>query len=294
MTRVLVTGANGFVGRPCVSRLLEAGYEVHAVSRRPPPWPKVTWHQGDLLRPGVARELVRAIRPSHLLALAWCTEPGVYWTSPENAQWLTSGIELAEAFVAAGGRRAVFTGSCAEYDWRHGLCSEELTPKAPATPYGRCKLALSEALAPLFTGVSWSWARLFFLYGPFEPSQRLIPSVIRALLAETEIACTDGRQQRDFLYVDDAAEALVRLLGREHRGPINVASGRAVAVREVAERIGEKLKAAHLIRFGARNAVEEPVVLADTRALFSALEWQPSFTLSQGLDSTIDWWRKHP
>src|SRR4051812_47979331 len=108
MKRVLVTGANGFVGRPCVARLLEAGFEVHAVSRAPQPPGEVRWHACDLLSVGAARQLIDAVRPTHLLGLAWCTTPGVYWTSPQNADWLRSGMELADAFAASGGQRAVF------------------------------------------------------------------------------------------------------------------------------------------------------------------------------------------
>jgi nucleoside-diphosphate-sugar epimerase len=293
MKRILVTGGNGFLGRPCLARLLEAGFEVHAVSRGAPAAAGVTWHRGDLLVTGVARELVKAVRPSHLLALAWCTEPGVYWTSPENTEWMRAGVELGEAFAESGGERAVFAGTCAEYDWRHGVCSEAVTPTAPATLYGRCKHLLAQSLAAIFQtrGISWSWGRLFFLYGPGEPAERFIPSVIRSLLAGREIACTEGRQLRDFLYVDDAASAMVRLLQSDHAGPLNIASGSAVSVREVAETIGEKLSAPQLLGFGKRPSNEEPYVLADTR-LLAALGWRPAFDLGAGLDRAIDWWRQ--
>jgi nucleoside-diphosphate-sugar epimerase len=290
--RVLVTGASGFLGRHCLPRLVAGGAEVHAVARIPIELPGIRWHAADLLRAGSAFEVVKEVRPTHLLWLAWCTELGDYWTSPENEAWKRESLAALRVFLDGGGSRAVMAGSCAEYDWSAGVCAES-TQLDPATLYGRAKRDTFEA-ASAMAGSALAWARLFFLYGPHERPQRLVPSVIRALLESREAECSDGRQRRDFLYVDDAADALVRLLGSPHAGAVNVASGGAVAVREVVQMIADQLGRSEWVRFGARpTPADEPAeIVADTRLLNERVGWRPSVSLADGIARSIAWWRR--
>src|ERR1700730_9500409 len=101
MTKVLLTGASGFVGRHCLQLLISQGYEVHALSRRPPPidGSASTWHELDLLKPGCAAELLRRVRPDFLLHLAWYTAPGKFWEARENIDWVRASLELLQEFA---------------------------------------------------------------------------------------------------------------------------------------------------------------------------------------------------
>jgi nucleoside-diphosphate-sugar epimerase len=235
------------------------------------------------------------VRPSHLLHLAWVTTPGEYWTSLENERWREASVHLVREFIRFGGRRVVVAGTCAEYDWSHGICDEATTPMRPATLYGRCKHALHLDLVQLTeaAGRELAWARLFFLYGPGEHRARLVPGVIESLLRGQPALCTPGTQQRDFLHVSDAAEALVRILMSREVGAFNVASGTAIPVAEVVGRIGRLLGASRLIRLGARPASSnEPALLAADVCRIRALDWNPRFGLTEGLEDTIAWWRR--
>src|SRR5215207_5082472 len=94
---------------------------------------------------------------------------------------LQASLALLRAFAAAGGRRAVVAGTSAEYDW-HAVgrrCHERRTPLRPATLYGAAKHALHTAAAPYAeqVGFELAWGRVFFVYGPWEPEGRLVPSV---------------------------------------------------------------------------------------------------------------------
>ncbi len=294
--RLLVTGGTGFVGRHCLPLLARDGVAVHATTRSPAAAAGcgVTWHAVDLLDPAAAAALVAYVRPTHLLHLAWDVAPGAWAQAPGHVDWTLAGVRLLQAFVGAGGRRAVCAGSCAEYDWRWGVCSEETTPTNPATVYGASKraLGLMAGSCARAGGASLAWGRIFFVYGPHEPEGRLVSTVVRSLLAGDVAACTDGTQQRDFLYVGDVAAALVRLLWSDADGAFNIGSGEAVAVRDVALRIADKLGGRHLLAFGARRSAEAepPLVAADTHRL-RALGWAPTHTLDSGLDATIAWWR---
>jgi len=294
--RVLVTGADGFVGRHALAPLCACGYAVHGtgLGARAPvtaaPAADLTWHAADLLDPAARHRLLDDVRPTHLLHLAWITTPGIYRTSPENVAWLEASRDLLEAFAAAGGERVVVAGSCAEYDGRAGLCDEATTPLAPRDPYGRAKDALRRDLEA--SGLDAAWARLFFLYGPHEAPERLVASVIRSLLAGRPAACSAGTWRRDFLYVEDAAGALAKILASAVQGPVNVGSGQAPFVRDVARAIGEKLGHPELVHLGARPASEEvPLVVAATKRLREEVGFTPRWSLDAGLDAAIAWWR---
>ena len=86
---------------------------------------------------------MKTICPSHLLHFAWYTTPGNrYWSAQENIQWLQAGLTLVQEFSAGGGQRMVGAGTCAEYDWRYGYCSEDITPLKPQSLYGISKHSL--------------------------------------------------------------------------------------------------------------------------------------------------------
>jgi nucleoside-diphosphate-sugar epimerase len=297
MKRVLLTGATGFVGRQCVPLLVARGYEVHAVTSKDQAvqGEGVQWHRADLLDPVQVAALVADVRPSHLLHLAWYTVPGRYWASPKNIDWLQAGLVLLRAFAEHGGLRAVVAGTCAEYDWQYGYCSEHLTPLAPATLYGACKHALQTTLAAYArqAGFSSAWGRLFFLYGPHEASERLVAAVIRALLKGETARCSHGNQIRDFLYVEDAAGALIALLESRVEGPVNVASGLPVAVKSMIWQIADHLGRRDLIQLGAVpvSATEPALLVADVSRLTQIVGWQPGDDLDRGLTQTIAWWK---
>jgi nucleoside-diphosphate-sugar epimerase len=229
------------------------------------------------------------------LHLAWIATPGEFWTSPLNLEWLKSGVALTQAFYAHGGRRAVGAGTCAEYTWADAPCNEETTPTQPATIYGRCKLAMALALAAAAgaSAASSAWARLFFPYGPREPAGRLIPSVICGMLKGEPVACTHGRQVRDFIYVDDVASALVTLLLADAQGVYNVGSGAGLSLREVIGEIAAQIGRPELVRFGARAAPEaDPaVVVADAGKLSRHTGWRPAVGIAEGIRRSIAAWR---
>ncbi|MDQ4026154.1 MAG: NAD(P)-dependent oxidoreductase, partial [Actinomycetota bacterium] len=255
------------------------------------------WHAADLLIPGAAEKLIKAVRPELLLHLAWCTEPGTYWESPENARWLEASCALMRAFAACGGHRAVATGTCAEYDWAHAgaALSEELTPLAPRGRYGEAKDALRREVDRLSASAALSaaWARLFFLFGPGEHPSRLVPSVTRAVLEGRPAPCTEGGQVRDYLASGPAGRALAALLESSVRGPVNVASGRGTSVRKLVELIAGAAGRPDLPRFGAvPSRPGEPArIVADVTRLEQEVGWQAPTNLTEEVEATVEWWR---
>ena len=297
MSRVLVTGATGFIGRGALAPLLAAGHEVHAVSTRPAPaWSPagVTWHEADLL---TSAGVVAAVSPARLLHFAWDAEPGRFWTSEANLSWVAASLGLLREFAACGGERAVLAGTCAEYAWqRETHCSEGATPLHPATLYGAAKHALHVLAAAHARqhGYSLAWGRIFFAFGPHEDPRRLGGSVASALAAGRPAETSSGAQIRDFLYAPEVAGAFVALMESGVEEAVNVASGRPVALRELVGALAAASGRPELLRLGARatNAQEPDVLTADVGRLRDDVGWQPSRSLEDAARETLRWWQQ--
>lgn len=293
--RVLLTGATGFIGSHCIRPLLDRGYEVHAVCRTPRRDDVgTTWHAVDLMDQSAASALVERVSPSHLLHLAWFVVPGKLITAPENFDWVGASLNLVRRFADAGGTRLCICGSGYEYDWAYGYCTEGLTPCLPNTVYGACKHALHEMVRAFAAtrGLSAAWARVFFLYGPNEHPDRLVSSVIRALLGGETARCSHGRQLRDYLHVQDVADGLVAILDSDIQDAVNISSGQATPLREIAYAIGRLIGRPELVQLGAVPARpnDAPLVVG-SNAKAVALGWGPRYDLESGLRQTIEWWR---
>ena len=297
--KILVTGANGFVGSQVARVLLQGGHELRASVRQHSALDavedvatRIEWVPIDLFDsdPDALAGLTRGVEVC--IHLAWYAVPGQYLASPENLRCVTGSLRLLESLAEAGCRRAVFVGSCFEYDFEPGTLAE-MGPVRPQSLYAASKLATSlmgEQLARL-RNVGFVWARLFYLYGPFEDGRRLVPSVIDSLLSGQSVDVTKGTQVRDFLHVADVGAALAAIALSDMTGVVNVGAGRPVTVREVVGTIESQIGREGLVRFGARpeNPTDPPIVVADNRRLVEGTGWSPVYDLVSGLRQTIDW-----
>lgn len=298
MNRVLVTGASGFIGRNALLPLLGRGMEVHATtSRARPPWSPadVRWHTSDLLS-AHGTDMISAIEPTHLLHLAWYAEPGRFWGAPENVDWVAASLRLMRACTDAGCRRVVIAGTCAEYRWGNDThCVEYVTPRGPTTLYGTAKDALHRLVAAYAatSDVSVAWGRIFFTFGPHEHPARLAASVARSLVRGEEALCSHGEQVRDFLYAPELADAFVALLSSDTSGPVNMASGHSLRIRDLVIAIARAAGHPELVRLGARPAGEEPARLtAEVSRLRDEVGWLPRLSLDEAAEQTVSWWRR--
>ncbi len=300
MKTVVLTGATGFIGQFAIRPLLAKNYIVHAVTSKPihsETTENLFWHQTNLLDADETTALIKNVCPTHLLHFAWYVEHGKVWNAVENLDWLQAGVHLARQFVENGGERLVISGSCAEYDWTEdGMFSENSTRLRPQNLYGASKHALNLTLENFakVSNLSYAWGRVFYLFGEGESTNRLVPSVINALLKNELAETSHGNQIRDFLNVKDVAEALVALLESDVFGSVNIASGKGVKIADVVREIADIADKRELLRIGALPAPknEPSEMIADTTRLREEVGWQKDFDLKKSLTETYKWWKE--
>lgn len=260
--RVLVTGAAGFLGAALVRTLNAAGYEIIAGCRRPEAaWrlmdlPAIVPHLLDLTDPIALTNLLLKYRPEAVIHTA---AYGVSYGQndvPTAYQVNIAGTEqLLRGAAAAGVERFIHIGSCFEYGHAKQPL-QETDPLRPTGVYGLSKAAATRLAVSLAKTYSLKLlvVRPFSLWGRDEEQLRLVPSILRACLRGEEIELTAGEQVRDYLYLDDAAIAIVKLLKAEYPcGEIvNLGSGQPVYLREFAKRIASVLGGDRWLRFGLR------------------------------------------
>jgi nucleoside-diphosphate-sugar epimerase len=294
--RVLVTGATGFIGVRTVAALVSRGAEVHAIVSSPSAIvPGAQSYVADLFDETAVGVILNRIRPANLLHLAWYVEHGKFWTAPQNLAWAARTGTLVRQFAAAGGRRVVGVGTCAEYGAAEGTCSESATPIVPTTIYGQAKAAgwfLMQATAGV-AGIDAAWARLFHLFGPGEPEGRLVPSIVRPLLAGAPATCRTGAHVRDLIDVVDLGDALGAIMLSTTTGAINVGSGTSVQLGEIARRLAALCGREDLLTVEeGRPTPDNPRVLVPLLdRLQTEVGWHSRITLDVRLAEVVDWWR---
>jgi len=308
--RVVVLGASGFIGRWVSRSLGEAGADLHAVVRDRVEAQRgfttygvpVDLHEANLTDLEGSRALLKRLAPAVVFNLSgYGVDPGEKIEASDRLAGVLN-VELpgviAETLTTIpaghwGGRRVIHAGSVFEYG-NIGGHLEETAAANPVGLYGRSKLAGTQRLmaACRATGLPGLTARLCQVYGPGEHPGRLLPDLIEARHHARPLSFSVGTQRKDFTYVADVAEGLLRL-GLTAGPPgevVNLATGRLAMVREFVE------VAAHLLRLDpSRLKFEKPIPDNELQHLEVAIDrlreltcWKPATDVAEGIRRTLD------
>jgi nucleoside-diphosphate-sugar epimerase len=271
MKTVLLTGANGFVGKNIFRALTISDALIVPVVRsgressfKNEPNVRRIVSSPDIFQESVDWWADQCNGVDVIVHAAWYAEPGMYLESSKNMDCLIGSLNFAKGAVHAGVTRFVGVGTCFEYDLSTGVLSKD-TPLDPLTPYAAAKAALYMGLSKwlLEQSVEFAWCRLFYLYGNGEDDRRLVPYLHKQLSKGESVELTSGKQIRDFLDVTEAGRKIAGIALGDQQGPINVCSGVPITVRQLAEQIADDYGRRDLLKFGVRpdNLVDPPCVL---------------------------------
>jgi len=309
--RILVTGAAGFIGSTLVDRLLAEGREVVGLDSFDPFYPEAQKQRNLGSALGTAgfrlvREDIRSadaidslFRDSrfdsvvHLAALAGVRpsleRPSVY--ADVNVYGTSVVFEAASRHDCP---RVVFASSSSVYGEREDGPFRETDPvERPISPYAATKRA-GELVAHTFHhahGLSITCARIFTAYGPRQRPDLAIRKFAERMLAGAPIPVFgDGHSLRDFTYIDDLVDGLVKAIDRDLGFAIlNFGAGRKVSVLEVIEMLEKTLQVSARIEWLPAQTGDVRRTWSDTSAAREALGFEPRISLEEGIRRFADW-----
>ena len=298
MSRILVTGAGGFVGAAVADLAARNGHSVTALVRNPSS-PRAVALAG---RCAIAvanlsdRDAVRAVlaqaRPHCVIHSAWEGVGGPARAGDIQLDNIRTSVELLDSAIAVGTRRFIGIGSQAEYG-RHDRRIDESATTEPFLLYGAAKLSTCHLTRQRASeaGIGFAWLRLFSPYGPGDNPNWLIPSVAAQILAGQTPRTSAGTQKWDYLHIADCAQGiLAAAVTKSAQGVFNLSSGRAVTVRTIVERIRDLACPGLQLTFGDIPFGPNQIMHleGDSSRLSAATGWTPSIMIEDGLVTVVD------
>jgi UDP-glucose 4-epimerase len=319
--RLLVTGGAGYIGSICAQRLVDDGHEITVLDdlsrgHRDAVPEGAGLVEVDLRDAGAVRD---ALAPGfdgvlHFAALALVSEsvdhPERYWRTNVGGT-----LNLLDAMREAGIGRLVFSSTCATYGEPDRVPITEDTPERPVNPYGESKLAVdrmisTECAAHRLGAVSLRYFNVAGASGHLgedhEPETHLIPNVLKVALGRrdavdvygTDYPTDDGTAVRDYIHIDDLAEAHVLALGSAEPGVhriLNLGNGRGFSVREVIEAARTITGHSIPVHEAPRRPGDPPRLVAASEHVRSTLGWEPAKPeIEQILADAWAWHQAHP
>ena len=295
-----MTGAGGFIGSAVVSELLHCGHDVAVLKRKETSGSRLA---GLRVTPIRVKDSRSAFSPDETAALENFHADAVIhmgWTGVGNSarndevqyENLEMSLNVLRAARDAGVQHFIGLGSQAEYGPVEGSISETQR-LAPTSLYGAAKAStflLASGLATQWN-MEFSWVRVFSTYGPGDAPSWMIQEIARKLLLNQPAELTPGTQLWDYLFVKDAASAIVSVAeSSQGLGVVNLGSGSAITIREIVEKLHAISDSQSTLLFGAVPFRRDQVMhlQADTAKLNEKTGWKPRVTLEDGLLLTVN------
>lgn len=302
--KILVTGGAGFIGSHLVDRLVLEGHEVAVVDnlstgKRRNLNRAATFYKLDI-QSGSLERVFRKERPLLVMHLAAQMDVRRSVQDPvydANVNILGT-LKVLQQAVAHGTRKVVFSSSGgAIYGEQETFPAPETHPMHPASPYGISKLTGEHYLAyyEQVSGLQYVSLRYANVYGPRQDPEGEAGVVAiftqKLLNGEQPVINGNGRQTRDFVFVEDVVEANLAVIGKDARGAYNVGTGVETSVNELFQTITDLIMPGSKALHGPAKKGEQARSVIDSARLRRELGWEPRVSLKEGLERTAEYFR---
>jgi NAD dependent epimerase/dehydratase len=312
--KVLVTGADGFIGSHLVEALVAHGCEVRAfvfynsfnswgwLETLPPPvLSQVEIFAGDIRDPNGVRDAIKGCAAVfHLAALI--AIPFSYHSPDSYVDTNVKGtLNVLHACRAAGTERVLITSTSEVYGSAQYAPIDERHPLQGQSPYSATKIGADRMAEAFYRSFDTpvTIARPFNTYGPRQSARAVIPTIITQLLSgSTAVRLGSLSPTRDFTYVKDTVSGFLALAGADGvlGEEVNIASGEEHSIGDIAKMlIAELNPEAKVVLADDRLRPEKSEVVrlvGDNRKLRQLTSWRPSYDIEAGLRDSIEWFRK--
>jgi UDP-glucose 4-epimerase len=305
--RVLVTGASGFIGSHLVKSLLARGARVAVTVRYgnliknirlASYWDQIHVIEADLRNRG-ALEIIRSFEPEVVFHLAAYQDVGQSFKQIEEC-FDVNAKGTANLFdICRGVPKFVYIATSEVYGYQGSIPFVETMEPNPLSPYAVTKYA-GEMYCRLQQRVGGPTSivilRPFNAFGPYQSTKAVIPELIIKCLRGDPVRTTCGEQTREFNFVTNLTEGM--LIAAEHPapidGPVNLASGEEIAIRELVRKIAELTETRSSLEIGALPYRPNEIwrMRGDSTRARAILGWEPRVSLQEGLRMTVEWYRQ--
>ena len=301
--RVLVTGANGFIGRHVLNRLSELGADVFTLTRATiNSYSNLTQFQGDIRDATFVNEAVSKAAPNFIFHLCAYKSRGgdIGDFAPAIETNLIGSLNLISAArMLPALRSIVVIGTAEEYGGNPAPFIEDMRER-PVSAYSFSKLCLSQ-LSQLLSrvhDVPLTVLRPTLAYGPGQKEDMFLPALIGKLIRGEPFDMTAGRQTRDFIFVSDVVDAMIKAAARPSAigEIINIGSHLPITMADLALMVEKMTGKTGLVQLGALPYRKGEVMnyWVDNDKAARLLQWSPIVTLEEGLSETIAHYRDKP
>ena len=296
--KVFITGGTGFIGRYVLKHLEKEGYNILLLTRASKEnissiikSKKVDIVSGDLSDINKWKNKLIQFKPDTTIHLAWEGIPD--YGVNKSIKNLKYGLNLFEELAEIGCKKIICTGSCWEYGQNQGKISEDFPVKSSnAFTTAKNALHLLGREIAIENNMQFIWTRLFYVYGPGQRGNSLIPYIIKCVKEGKKPKIKTPSARNDFIYVEDVAEAIVTILKKCNQSTVyNIGSGYSTSIQEIVREVCNCYNIEYIQKNKQWTEDQTINFWADISKIKKKIGWEPKVNIVEGVKNTVSYYK---